>query len=80
MLQPQVARQVAAFESKAVRSAMLAAGMMLVIQCRSFTAKSRISQYWLPVDYKSTDPILDWGFHEHCQWQFVTRYHTHLEC
>ena len=22
--------------------------------CRSFTAKSRISQYWLPVDYKST--------------------------
>ena len=23
--------------------------------CRSFTAKSRISQYWLPVDYKSTE-------------------------
>ena len=23
--------------------------------CRRFTAKSRISQYWLPVDYKSTE-------------------------
>ena len=25
--------------------------------CRSFTATSRVSQYWLPVDYKSTDRV-----------------------
>ena len=27
---------------------------------QKFTAKSRISQYWLPVDYKSTDRFLAW--------------------
>ena len=26
--------------------------------CRSFTAKNRIRQYWLPVDYESTDSYI----------------------
>ena len=29
---------------------------MLEATCRSLTANSRISQYWLPVNYKFTDP------------------------